>query len=114
MFHPVGVWWAEELIVPASNILCRVLGRGADASSLEAGANPVSDSYPVGVSASLKRCAGWGTHCAGRISVGEAHALGGEAINCGGAVIVTALTGEVHPAHVVHEDYNDVGLISSW
>ena len=111
MFHPVGIWWAEELAVLASNIFCWVFGRGADAAPLEARADPVSYSYPVGVSAGLKSCAGGGTYGAGRVAVGEAHAFRGEAVDRRGAVVVTPLAGQVHPPHVVDKDDNDIGMI---
>ena len=75
------------MAILASNIFCWVFGRGADAAPLEARADPVSYSYPVGVSAGLKSCAGWGAHGAGRVAVGEAYAFRGEAVDRRGAVV---------------------------
>ena len=46
---------------------------------------------------------------AGRIRVGKAHALAGEAVDVGRFVEGTAVADKVLPAHVVDEDEDDVG-----
>ena len=54
---------------------------------------------------------GGGTYGASGVTIGEAHAFLGQAVNVGGFVKVGTLAGQVHPTHVVDEDQNDVGRL---
>ena len=111
MFHPVGIWRAEEFAVLATDVLGRILGRGADPAPLEAGTDPVGHSDPVRVTPGLQGGAGGRADRTGGVAVGEADAFGGEAVDGRCPVVVTSLAGEIHPAHVVDQDDNDVGLV---
>ena len=111
VLHPVGIGGAEERAVLAADILGRILGGSADPAPLEAGTDPVGHSDPVWIAAGLQGGAGRGTDGAGGVAVGEAEALGGEAVDGGGLVVVASLAGEIHPAHVVDQDDNHIGMV---
>ena len=71
--------------------------------------DPVGDADGGWVLAGEDAGAGRRADRAGRVRVGKAHALAGEAVDVGRLVEGTAVADEVLPAHVVDEDKDDVG-----
>ena len=72
--------------------------------------DPVGDMQPRRVLSGHDACARGRTDRAGRIGVGEAHALRGEAVDVRRLVVRAAEAAEVSPAHVVGENEDDVGF----
>ena len=71
--------------------------------------DPVGDADGGWVLAGEDAGAGRRTDRAGRVRVGKAHALAGEAVDVGRFVEGTAVADEILPAHIVDEDEDDVG-----
>ncbi len=106
--HPVRVRRAEELAVPESDVLGRVL-RGRPVLDMP-DVDIVGDADARGVSPGHDRGARRRAHRARGVAVGEAHPLRREAVDVRRLVVPAAVAGDVCPAEIVDEDQDDVRL----
>ncbi len=72
--------------------------------------NEIGQVQPGGVFARHQRGPGGRTDGCRRVGVGEADALGGQAVDVGRLVIGASVGRGLRPAQVVGQDKNDVGL----
>ena len=107
-FHPVWIGWAEQFSVFPTDIFRRVFLGCSQSTPLEKGPYPVGHPEAVRITTGLHCCTGGRAYRTGGISIGKKYSLLGQPVHIRSPVKVRSLTAQVHPAHVIDKDQNNI------
>ena len=100
--------WAEQFSVFPTDIFRPILLGCAQSAPLEKGPYPIGHPEPVGITTGLHCGTGGRAYRTGGISIGKKNSLLGHPVHIGCAVKVRTLTAQVHPAHVIDKDEDNI------